>query len=213
MNRIADISLKLIFALYLLNLSNSLSISRKGKLNWHTESYTTDTTTTAATTTALPGCFYRGVYLKPGQLMQTGFDRQSNWCYGVICQPGGMVEHWDDFHCIKTTPSTTTPVTTTPVFPTTPNGCVYEGRILRVLESIETGYDPASHWCSGVHCDAPGQLLFWDDFRCRMTTQTTQTTTEAATTTPQTTTAAYRHFIRYLVQMIKRFLEAGLTPG
>ena len=164
--------------------------------------------------TAIFGCQGdNGKIYVPGEKMSKGFDESSNWCYGSYCSENGQIIHWDNFNCKQTTqttvPMTTSPPTTVPMttsspitvpLTTTPPttfpmtaifGCQGDnGEIYAPGEKMSEGFDESSNWCYGSYCSENGQIIHWDNFNCKQTTQTTvPMTTSPPTTVPMTTSS------------------------
>ena len=106
--------------------------------------------------------------------MSEGYDESSNWCYGTYCDQNGNVINWDNFKCKSTTVTpTTTPITTVP----TQFGCYDDnGKFFNPGEKMSEGYDESSNWCYGTYCDQGGNVINWDNFKCKSTTVTPTTT-------------------------------------
>ncbi|XP_066914516.1 uncharacterized protein [Clytia hemisphaerica] len=143
-----------------------------------TEPMTTTTPTTTTPMTTPLGCYGDdGKFYAPGEKMNDGFDEQTNWCYGTYCDQHGQIQHWDNFNC-KTTPPTTTETMTTPPM-TTPRGCLGDdGKFYAPGETMDEGFDEESNWCYGSYCDKiHAEVVEWDNFNCKSTPPTTDPTT------------------------------------
>ncbi|XP_065063258.1 mucin-2-like isoform X2 [Rhopilema esculentum] len=76
----------------------------------------------------------------------------------------------------------TTLPTTVPI--THPRGCYSDGKFYAPGAEISKGYDQSSNWCYGSYCDESGQVVQWDNFKCKSTTGTPEPPTTAPETTP-----------------------------
>ena len=79
-------------------------------------------------------------------------------------------------------PKMTTPGTT---YPTTPLGCLVDGKFYEPGEEISSGIDRESGWCYGSYCSYDGVEIPWDNFNCF---PTTTPTTIPLFTIPKTST-------------------------
>ena len=155
------------------------------------------------------GCYSDGNFYAPGSEISKGFDESSNWCYGSYCDESGQIVQWDNFNCKSTTGTpvppttapetappreiTTQPPTTEPTEPTTlpttvpithPRGCYSDGNFYAPGSEISKGYDESSNWCYGSYCDESSQIVQWDNFNCKSTTETPVPPTTAPETAP-----------------------------
>ncbi|CAH1790053.1 unnamed protein product, partial [Owenia fusiformis] len=124
-----------------------------------------------------PGmCKYEDKFYQEGEVIDSGQDYTSNWCWTTICGSDGEVLHGDDFNCFgssaEPSPEPSTPPTTIPA------GCLYEGKFYNPGEDIAAASGQDGNWCYGAYCsEDDGQIVPWDNFNCGETTIPQQTTT------------------------------------
>ena len=157
-----------------------------------TPPHTTFSPTSGQTTPTVPtqpqGCEYEEKFYPPGAEISRSSDGHG-WCYGLYCNYDGNTVPWDDFDCGSTTStpsSTTAPLPTTTEQPSTPTGCMHDGKFYPPGE-ISRG--KSGNWCGGLICQGNGQIVAWDNWNCGTTTPTFATTaTSSPTSIPETST-------------------------
>ena len=98
-------------------------------------------------------CLYESKCYADGEEISHGYDG-SSWCYGMVCL-NGAIASWDNFNC---GPSTTTPPSTAAKLqksstPTTPYGCVSNGKWYAPGSEVSQGNK------HGLICGNNGQLI------------------------------------------------------
>ena len=106
-------------------------------------------------------CLYESKCYADGEEISRGYDG-STWCSGMVCL-NGAIASWDNFNC---GPSTTTPPSTTAKLhkasnPTTPYGCVSNGKWYPPGSKVSRGSDGEGNK-HGLICGDDGQLVTWD---------------------------------------------------
>lgn len=106
-------------------------------------------------------CLYESKCYADGEEISRGYDG-STWCYGMVCL-NGAIASWDNFNC---GPSTITPPSTTAKLhktsnPTTPHGCVSNGKWYPPGSEVSRGSDSEGNK-HGLICGDDGQLITWD---------------------------------------------------
>ena len=129
------------------------------------------------------GCYHNGNHYHPGEAISKGYDKESDWCYGMYCSDRGEIINWDDWNCKgkaattevpRLTTGKSSPVTPAPLRterrtlpPTTTGTCYHGGRSYQPGETISEHYDKDSDLCYGKYCNHAGAVISWDDWNCK----------------------------------------------
>ena len=133
-------------------------------------------------------CFFKGEYYPPGAEVESGYDADSNWCYGTYCSYDGNLVPWDNFECHPTTvPPTTEPTTSNPDTPETttiPGGCLHEGKWYPPGATVSIRFDKVSDFCFVSECSR-GYLVEYNTLNCPGKSSTTVTPSTPSPTSSQ----------------------------
>ncbi|KAK3752140.1 hypothetical protein QZH41_006514 [Actinostola sp. cb2023] len=110
-------------------------------------------------------------------------------------------------HEIQNPPCTHPPTYPPTTYPPTAirHGCYHNGKWYRPGSDISRGFD-GRNTCYGAYCDQSGQVIMWDDFRCRTTTP------PFITRRPRPYTTKYRTTRPFLPTMTRRFARTTWRP-